>query len=161
MGDRTYVWLAIPVTALAMAGANDFLVKLFNGSKAKLDAVLAFGPEEEESIGEDGFTVRLVDAVPCLIWEDLECNYGGNIYEEELRAFGLPYLHYNRAGKHYGPRRSASRGNRHATVRCDHHGDPIASVGMVDGRAVACVEDLADLETYARLRADVLGLPSV
>ena len=74
MGDRTYVWLAIPVTALAMAGANYFLVTLFNSSNTLLDNVLAFGPEEEESIGADGFTVRLVDGVPCLVWEDLECN---------------------------------------------------------------------------------------
>ncbi len=160
MGDRTYVWFAVPVHALATVVARDAVSRIFGIPGHQLDATLGAEPDPEESGFIDDIRLRLVDGAPCLVVEDCEMNYGGSAIEEALQAAGIPYLQANDTACEYGPSRAAWCAGEHATIRSDHLGDPITGLRIIDGRA--CVDDseLADFEAYTRLRAQVLGTTS-
>lgn len=157
MADRTYCYFIFPIKTLGEPSARAALCRIFTIFPEVLARELAEQPLPDAALGQDDRAVRMVDGVPCLVCEDIEADRGGWDYEDDLQDVGIPYLHRHNAGQEYGPERSVFVASQHVAIRCDANGDPIAGLQMVDGHAVADPEELADLETYVRLKALLLG----
>ncbi|MBN8523941.1 MAG: hypothetical protein J0M02_01265 [Planctomycetes bacterium] len=160
MSDRTYTWFAIPLSALT---PERFLAlaKITATAAHVLSALLAETPQPDPALGQDDLVTRLVDGVPCLVWEDIESDRGGWDDEEALQCAAIPYLHRHNAGAEYGPGLAAFDTVTHAAIRADADGYPIAGLNVTDTGIEVDPEDIADAAVYGRIRAAVLrGRPA-
>lgn len=155
MSDRTYTWFAIPLEALTPE-RRLALTRITATAVSVLTAILAETPQRDPALGQDDLAVRLVDGVPCLVWEDIESDRGGWDDEEALQCAAIPYLHRHNAGDEYGAGLTAFDTVTHAAVRADADGYPIAGLCVTATGVEVDPEECADAATYGRIRAAVL-----
>lgn len=139
MGDRCYTRFSIPLTALATAKRCRAVATALGLSAEEIAAVCAEDPTANtpEMDYSNDTHLRLVDGVPCLVWEDDECNYGGSFIEDELCAARIPFLRFHLAGDEYGPGRAAYTGRGQLQwIDCDSDKNPLIRVDVRDGTAV-------------------------
>ncbi len=139
MGDRCYTRFSIPRTALISTKRRRAVAAALGLSEETIAAVCAEDPTANTPVADysNDTHLRFVDQVPCLVWEDDDCNFGGWYIEEDLRAARIPFLRFHLAGSEYGPGRAAftGRGQLH-WIDCDSDKNPLIRVDVRDGTAV-------------------------
>lgn len=160
MSDRAYTRFTIPVSVLANEGMTEVVRSAFGVQLSEFQRVILSDPVSDEAAGHDSFAVRLLDGRPILVYEIEDADYGGSSIEERLWVKHIPFIQMNGAGEEYGPSSTVFDGETSEVIRLDHNLAPVAAIGLRDGKAVADQGELADLERYHRLRANVLLWPA-
>lgn len=161
MSDRSYTRFTIPMSVLANEAMTEAVRSAFGIPLPEFQRVILSDPVSDEAAGHDSFAVRLLDGRPVLVYEDEDANYGGASIEEDLCAAHVPFIQVNGAGDEYGPSSTVFDGEASEVIRLDHTLEPIAAIGLRDGKAVADQGELADLERYHRLHTNVLLWPAL
>ena len=161
MSDRTYTRFSIPISVLADTAKTNVVRNAFCLTTVELQRVILSVPEPDEATGYEGTTVRLVDAIPCLVHEDPDCNHGGSEIEQALADAGVPYLRANATGHEYGPSASAFLPDDSETIRLDHNLAPVIAIGVIDGRITLDQQEVRDFEHYQQVRRAVLLWPAL
>ena len=160
MGDRTYVWFAVPAHVQPTADQCAAIARTFRLSLSALEEVLRQPPDPDEAGFANQAKLRLVQGCPCLVWEDDQSNHGGAEEETLLQEARIPYLRRNLAGCQYGPTRTAFDGRKEPiTIRCDAEGEPIVAVEIRQSRLSIHRAEYADIRRYVRLRDRLLTDP--
>lgn len=139
MGDRCYTRFSIPLSALTTSKCRRAVAAALGLSAEEITAVCAEDATANMPVADysNDTHLRLVDDVPCLVWEDDECNYGGSLIEDELCAARIPFVRFHLAGDEYGPGRAAYTGRGQLQwIDCDSDKNPLIRVDVRDGFAV-------------------------
>lgn len=139
MGDRTYARFSIPLAALTTTERRRAVAAAFGVSLRKLTAICQQDPAANEPTAGYGneTALRLVQGVPCVVFEDDDANYGGSYTEDDLQSAEVPFLRFHLAGGSYGPGRAAYTGRGQMEwTDCDCDANPFIRADVVNGAAV-------------------------
>lgn len=138
MGDHCYTRVSIPLSALTTAQRRRATAAALGLSMKEIAAVCAEDPTANTPVADhaNDTHARLVDGVPCLVFEKDECYYGGSLIEDELQAAHIPFLRFHLAGSEYGPGRAAFTGRGPMEwIDCDSDANPLIRVDVINGTA--------------------------
>lgn len=160
MGDRCYTRFSIPLSALTTTQRRRATAAVLGVSDEEIAAVCAEDPTANTPVADyaNGTHARLVDGVPCLVFEDDECNYGGSFIEDDLRAARIPFLRFHLAGSEYGPGRAAFAGRGQMEwIDCDSDRNPLIRVDVINGTAVIDPGAIESVNQLLAAERSVLG----
>lgn len=159
MGDRCYTRFSIPLSALTTVQRRRATAAALGLSAEEITAICAEDPTVNTPVADysNDTHLRLVDGVPCLVWEDDDCNFGGWYIEEDLRASRIPFLRFHLAGSEYGPGRAAFTGRGQLQwIDCDSDKNPLIRVDVRDGTAAIDPDALDDINRLLAAERAVL-----
>jgi hypothetical protein len=159
MGDSARTIFTIPAYACT-AERRDQLSQILFISRSRLDDLLRQPPAPDPEAGGDSLSMRLVQRVPCLIWERDEAEDGGIALEDCLIAASVPLIRENAVTRDYMASRTVSDGTTTIEIRLDHGGCPIIGVSVRDGRVIVDTEELADVQRSEELMRHLLTIPA-
>ncbi len=159
MGDCTYVRFTIPLAYIVTVQHRRTLAPVLGMTVDELDPILLQDPADAEPVAgyANETAVRMVEGVPCLVWEDDQTNYGGTDIEDELQETKIPFLRFHLAGGDYGPGKAAFTGfgDLH-WIDCDGNGHPVARVTVTNGHATSDPDALVFINDFLQAEQAVL-----
>lgn len=158
MSDTAYTWCAIPVRCIRRHH-HPTIVTAFRLTRKNLLLVLKQRPKRHPAGFDNSTQVRFVAGCPCLVHEHDDLLGGGIDLEDLLREAQIPYLRTNAPAATFPATATVHPGTGDSvTIWCTPDcQDPLVRVTWQQGHLAFDAEDLAQVDTYHRERAQLLN----